>query len=69
MLQLNPPIHFFVPEKNDYGLALFVIDYHMEEHLYFVLAMEQTGEIWTLDSTKIRACNNPTIGRNLPRSS
>jgi len=63
ILQLNPPFHVWVPHMNDYGLALFLIDYHIEEHLYWVVAMEKTGEIWTLDNTKIRADTNQTIGR------
>lgn len=63
ILQLNPPMHFWIPHMNDYGLAHFLIDYSMEEHLYWVCAMEKTGEIWTLDNTKVRADTNQTIGR------
>lgn len=61
--QLNPPFHLWIPEANDFGLALFLIDYHMEEHLYWVCAMEKTGEIWTLSNDKVRADVNRSIGR------
>lgn len=61
--QLNPPFHLWIPEVQDHGLALFLIDYHVEEHLYWVCAMEKTGEIWTLSNDKVRADVNRSIGR------
>lgn len=63
ILQLNPPFHVWVPESEDFGLALFLIDYHVEEHLYWVCAMEKTGELWTLSNDKIRMDTNRSIGR------
>jgi hypothetical protein len=63
IIQLNPPFHVWVPESQDHGLALFLIDYHVEEHLYWVCAMEKTGEIWTLANDKVRADINRSIGR------
>lgn len=68
IIQLNPPITLWVPHLEDHGVAWFLIDYHMEEHLYWVCAMEKTGEVWTFDNTKIRACPNPTIGRLVKRT-
>lgn len=66
--QLNPPFHLWIPEAQDHGLALFLIDYHMEEHLYWVCAMEKTGEIWTLSNDKVRADQNRSIGRLYEKS-
>lgn len=63
ILQVNPQFHVWVPHMNDHGLVLFLIDYHIEEHLYWVVAMQKTGEIWTLENTKVRADTNQTIGR------
>lgn len=63
ILQLSPPFHVWVPESEDFGLALFLIDYHVEEHLYWVCAMEKTGELWTLSNDKIRMDTNRSIGR------
>lgn len=68
ILQLDPPLHVWIPEKDDFMLVWFLIDYHMEEHLYYSGPMQKTGEIWTLDTTKVRATNNPTIGRILPKT-
>lgn len=63
ILQVNPQFHVYVPHMQDYGLVLFLIDYHTEEHLYWVLAMQKDGTCWTVDNTKIRFDSNPTIGR------
>lgn len=65
MLQTNPAFHVFVPERDDHMLVMFVTDPHIEEHVYFGGFMEKTGEYWTLDSTRVRGCRNPTIGRTL----
>lgn len=67
--QLNPPFHLWIPEAQDHGLALFLIDYHVEEHLYWVCALEKTGEIWTLSNDKVRADVNRSIGRVYEKSS
>lgn len=69
ILQLNPPFHVWVPESEDFGLALFLIDYHVEEHLYWVCAMQKTGEIWMLSNDKVRADVNRSIGRTLSKDS
>ena len=68
IVQLNPPITLYVPHLDDFGVAWFLIDYHMEENLYWVCAMEKTGKIWTIDNTKVRACKNPSLGRTLESS-
>jgi hypothetical protein len=61
MLQLDPPIPLSTP-KGD-GLAWFLIDYGAEHHLMWVVALDENGEIWTFENTKVRAGKNITMGR------
>lgn len=63
MLQLNPPIPVYLPESKQTGLALFLIDYSCEHHLKWVIALDDNGEIWVMDNTKVRAQKNITMGR------
>lgn len=59
--QLNPTIPLETPKGK--GFALFVIDYGPEHHLMFTVAIDETGELWTFDSTKVKAQKNITLGR------
>ena len=63
ILQLNPPI----PLDTDMGkgLAHFIVDYGAEHHWLWVMFMDETGECWTFENTKVRAQHNPTFGRVL----
>ncbi len=61
ILQLDPPIPVTCPEGN--GLAWLVIDYGTEHHLLWTIAIDETGEIWTFDNTRVRATKNITMGR------
>jgi hypothetical protein len=61
ILQLNPPLPMMC-EKGD-GLAHFIIDYGPESHLYWVIFLDNSGECWTLDNTKVRMQQNITMGR------
>lgn len=61
ILQLDPPIPVVCPEGK--GLAWLVIDYGAEHHLMWTIAIDDTGEIWTFDNTRIRASKNITMGR------
>lgn len=61
ILQLSPPIPVVSPKGK--GLAHFLIDYGMEHHLYWVVFIDDTHEIWTLSNTEIRADTNETYGR------
>ena len=63
MLQLNPPIPLSTP-KGD-GLAWAVIDYGTEFNLMWVVAIDETGEIWTFQNPDVRALKNITMGRLL----
>jgi len=63
ILQLNPTIPMSTSKGN--GQALFLIDYGSEHNIMFTIAIDDTGELWTFDSTKIRMQKNITIGRIL----
>lgn len=61
MLQLNPPLP--VITKKGKGYAHLVIDYGIEDHLYWCVFQNETGECWTVPNPEIRIQNNPTVGR------
>lgn len=61
MLQLNPPIPLSTPKGN--GLAWAIIDYGPEFNLMWVVAIDETREIWTFQNFDIRALKNITMGR------
>ena len=63
IIQLDPPIPLFVPARNDYMEAQFLIDRGIERYSYFFGPLDSTGEYWELDNTEVRACNNVTVGR------
>jgi hypothetical protein len=61
MTQLNPPIPLDTPKGK--GLAWFLIDYGAEHNLMWVVAIDETGEIWTFENPHVRAQKNITMGR------
>ena len=66
MLQLNPPLPVDTPHGK--ALAHILIDYGPEEHLLWV-CFQDNGEIWAWPNPKVRAQNNPSMGRVLCQSS
>jgi len=63
MLQLDPPVPLQTPKGP--GLAWVLIDYSTEMHLYWVVALDDSGEIWTFQNPEVRAQKNITMGRYL----
>lgn len=61
ILQLNPSIPVKTPKGN--GYAWFLIDYGEEHDLFFVIAIDDSGEIWTFRNSEIRAQKNISLGR------
>lgn len=59
--QLNPPIPLSTP-KGD-GLAWAIIDYGTEFNLMWIVAIDETGEIWTFQNPDVRALKNISMGR------
>lgn len=64
MLQLNPSIPVLVLNKGE-GEAVGWFDYGKEDHLLWLVAMDDTGEVWLVPNTEIRFIQNYSIGRNL----
>ncbi len=61
--QLNPPIAVNTPKGT--GECWFLIDYHPESHLLWVVALDDSGEIWTFPNPDVRAIKNESLGRTL----
>ena len=59
--QLNPPIPMDTPKGA--GLALGVIDYGLEHSLLWVVALDDSGEIWCVPNSETRAQKNWSAGR------
>ena len=64
--QLNPPIPMHVIGKGD-GFALALIDYSQEHHLVWVVAITETGELWSAPNPIVRMQSNWSLQREKPR--
>jgi hypothetical protein len=64
--QLDPPIPLTVLEKGD-GFAVGVIDYGQEFDLLWVVALNESGEIWSAPNPQVRMQGNWSMGRAKPR--
>lgn len=60
--QLNPPLPVEVVGKGK-GYAIAVIDYGQEHHLIWVVAVDDSREIWSVPNPEIRMQSNWTMGR------
>lgn len=65
--QLDPALPVTVEEKGS-GYAIAVIDYGQEHNLIWVVALNESGEIWCSPNPKVRLCRNWTMGRVLTDS-
>jgi hypothetical protein len=63
--QLDPPIPLTVLEKGD-GFAVGVIDYGQEFDLLWVVALNDSGEIWSAPNPQVRMQGNWSMGRAKP---
>ncbi len=62
ILQLNPPIELDTPKGG--GICWFLIDYGIEYDLQYIVAINETGELWTFMNREVRAPKNITMGRS-----
>jgi len=60
--QLDPQLPVTVEGKGA-GYAFAVIDYGQEHNLIWVVALNDSGEIWCSPNPKVRLCTNWTMGR------
>jgi hypothetical protein len=61
LTQLNPSIPMDTPKGA--GLALAVIDYGLEHSLLWVVAIDETREIWCVPNAEARIQKNWSAGR------
>ncbi len=66
LTQLDPPIPLTVIDKGD-GYAVAVIDYGQEFDLLWVVALNDSGEIWSAPNPQVRMQGNWSMGRTKPR--
>jgi hypothetical protein len=59
--QLNPSLPL-KSSKGD-GYALGVIDYGLEHNLLWVVALDDSGEIWCVPNSEVRMRSNWSAGR------
>lgn len=60
--QLSPILPVTVLDKGP-GYAFAVIDYGEESNLIWVVALDDSGEIWCSPNPKVRMRSNWTLGR------
>lgn len=65
--QLDPPLPMTVLGKGK-GQAMAVIDYGPEHHLIWVVALDESGEIWSAPNPDVRMQPNWTMGRRGPKA-
>ena len=65
--QLAPELPVTVIGKGD-GLAFAVIDYGEEQNLIWVVALDDSGEIWCSPNPIVRMRSNWTMGRKSAKS-
>ena len=63
MLQLNPSIPVYIVNKDTTGECIGWIDYSKEDDLLWIVALDNTGEVWIEPNNNIRLIKNYSIGR------
>ena len=66
LTQLEPPLPMTVVDRGD-GYAVAVIDYGQEFDLLWVVAPNDSGEIWCAPNPNVRMQANWSMGRKKPR--
>ena len=61
IIQLNPTIPMSTEKGKGHAIAL--IDYSEEHNLIWVIACNETGEIWAIPNPEVRMQKNWTLGR------
>ena len=59
--QLNPPLPLSTPKGR--GYAVGVIDYGFEHNLLWVVALDDSGELWCVPNSEARMQPNWSAGR------
>lgn len=61
ILQLTQPLWLITPKGE--AVAHFLIDYGIENDLYWVCAQQETGECWTWSNRDVKFAKNISVGR------
>lgn len=64
LLQLSIQIPVHVKDRGN-GMAIGWLDYSEEHNLIWIVAMNDTGEVWLEQNQNIRLLNNYTMGRKI----
>ncbi len=64
LFRIDPPIWLETPKG--IGLAHFLCDYGIELSLYWVVAIEATGQCWRFENELVRFVKNYSAGRLAP---
>ncbi len=64
-LQLNPPFPVLIFHQGEWQKAQshIMLDYGIENDLYWVCFLDSNGECWTMSNRYVRMQENVTIGR------
>lgn len=62
ILQLDPQIPVWVKSKGN-GRAIGWVDYSCEDHLFWIIAFDETGEVWMVSNPDVRLQKNISMGR------
>lgn len=63
IIQLTPPLPFYSVPHQEECYAFIALDYGIEDYMYFLVALEKTGELWVIPSRELRASKSFTAGR------
>lgn len=66
IIQLDPQIPMSCPKGE--GFAILLIDYSQDHDLYWTIAINETGELWTFANREVRMQKNITIGRKFDKN-
>ena len=64
IIQLNPYIPVMVEGKGS-GYAIGWMDYSQDHHLMWIVALDNGGEVWTVENPLVRLQANFSMGRTV----
>lgn len=68
MIQLNPMLPVYIPKFQKEGYAFLVTQFSQEHRLLFCVALNN-GDIWELNNTEVKFCDNVSMERVINKGS
>lgn len=67
--QLNPQLSVVVLKDGKWikGYAFAILDYSQDHDLMFIIALDDTGEIWIVPNDEVRMENNWSLKRRIKK--